>query len=237
MNKLNLVVTGATKGIGRAIASHFFQNGFDVFVCARTQTALQDMAKQFDQLNTSSKLYTFVADVAETEQLIAFVQFIKQHTQTIDVLVNNAGQFVMGNLLEEEMDVLPKLLNVNVLSAYRLSKLLFPLFDLTKTTNHIFNISSIAGLDVYDQGSSYSISKFAMTGFSKALRHELKEKGVKVTTVYPGETWSSSWEGVEIPRERLMKSEDIATAIFNVMALSQQAVVEELVLRPTNGSL
>ncbi len=89
----------------------------------------------------------------------------------------------------------------------------------------------------YPNGGSYSISKFALLGFSKVLREELKSSGIKVTAVMPGATWSDSWSGAELPYERLMEAEDIAESILSIYKLGPSAVVEEIILRPQLGDL
>jgi short-subunit dehydrogenase len=107
----------------------------------------------------------------------------------------------------------------------------------TAQTGHIFNICSIAGLKAYEGGGAYSISKFALNGFSQNLRHELKSTGIKVTTVLPGAVMTDSWAGFDNSHGRIMEAEDVATMVFAATQLSPQAVVEEIVLRPQLGDL
>jgi short-subunit dehydrogenase len=108
---------------------------------------------------------------------------------------------------------------------------------LQEKKGHVFNICSIASLQAYAQGGSYSISKFALLGFSKNLRLELKDKGIKVTAVCPGATYTNSWAGSGIEENRIMESNDIAKMIFAAAHLSPQAVVEDIVMRPQLGDL
>ena len=104
-------------------------------------------------------------------------------------------------------------------------------------SGHIFNICSIASLQAYPQGGSYSISKYALDGFSKNLREELKDKGIKVTGVYPGATYTNSWAGSGVAPTRIMEAQDIAKMILAAAHLSPQAVVEDIVMRPLLGDL
>jgi len=104
-------------------------------------------------------------------------------------------------------------------------------------SGHIFNICSIASLQAYSFGGSYSISKYALEGFSKNLREELKDKGIKVTGVYPGATYTNSWAGSGVEPSRIMESNDIAKMIIAAAHLSPQAVVEDIVMRPQLGDL
>jgi short-subunit dehydrogenase len=92
-------------------------------------------------------------------------------------------------------------------------------------------------LKAYPMGGSYSIAKFALLGFSKVLREELKPKGIKVTAIMPGATWSDSWQGVDLPYERLMQPSDIAQMVWSASQLSPAAVVEDIIIRPLLGDL
>ena len=99
---------------------------------------------------------------------------------------------------------------------------------------HIFNMASIASLMPY---GGYSVSKFAMLGFSKVLREELKDKGVRVTTILPGATLTDAWGNISLPEERFMSAEDIAQSLLDIYELSKRTVVEEIVLRPQLGDI
>ena len=96
---------------------------------------------------------------------------------------------------------------------------------------------SIASVAAYPNGGAYSISKFALLGFSKNLRSEMQPLGVKVTAILPGATWSDSWAGVDLPTERLMQAADIADICWAMWNLSPSAVAEEVILRPQLGDL
>jgi short-subunit dehydrogenase len=102
---------------------------------------------------------------------------------------------------------------------------------------HVFNICSIASIKAYPNGGSYAISKFALLGFTKVLREELKEDGIRVTAVLPGATRTSSWDAVPLPEERFMKPEDVADAVFGAYSLSPRSVVEEVLIRPQLGDI
>jgi short-subunit dehydrogenase len=102
---------------------------------------------------------------------------------------------------------------------------------------HIFNMCSVASKTIFPNASAYCISKFALLGFSKVLRAELKDKQIKVTSLLPGATWSNAWAGVELPKERIMQAEDIAKVVWSAYHLGDSAVVEEIILRPQLGDL
>ena len=233
-NVRTIVVTGGTKGLGRAISEVFGRQGWRVFVCARTPFDLGKAQTDWEQQLADSQLFTFQADVSKKSEVMEFVQYIRANTQRVDVLVNNAGVFIPGQVTQETDGVLETLMETNLYSAYHLTRGLLPLFG--KGT-HLFNMCSVASLIAYPNGGSYSISKFALLGFTKALREELKSEGIKVTAVLPGATWSDSWLGVALPEDRLMQASDIAKMIWATYDLSEAAVVEELLIRPQLGDL
>lgn len=230
------IVTGGTKGIGRAIAEAFAAEGFHLAVCSRTTKDLEEMRAHFRSEFPDIKLSTFVADLSKKKDVLAFSKFIKKDWKRVDVLVNNAGLFIPGEILKEDDGALENMIETNLYSAYHLTRALMPLI-LPRKQGHIFNICSIASLFAYPNGGSYSISKFAMLGFSKVLREELKPQGIRVTSVMPGATWSASWEGADLPYERLMPAADVASAVLNAWKMSKSTVVEEIILRPQLGDL
>ncbi|MEP2770657.1 MAG: SDR family NAD(P)-dependent oxidoreductase [Fulvivirga sp.] len=234
MKKL-AVITGGTKGIGRALVLQFAKNDFDLVVCARNEADLKALKTEVEDTMEVS-VFVKSTNVANKAQMNEFISFVKQLERPIDVLINNAGVFVPGQVHNEEEGMLEKMIDTNLYSAYRLTRgLVQDMID--KKSGHIFNICSTASFMPYVNGGSYCISKFAMLGMSKVLREELKEHNVRVTSVMPGATFTASWEGVDLPEERFMKPEDVAEAIWQAYVLSKRTVMEELVLRPQLGDL
>ncbi|HRQ31369.1 MAG TPA: SDR family oxidoreductase [Saprospiraceae bacterium] len=233
---MNAIITGASKGIGRAIACLLAEKGFDLIVCARGKKGLDDLEKEISQINPKIKFHSLQVDLGTTEGAEAFGRFCLEVCPSIDILINNAGIFIPGEIHKEEPGLLEKLIQTNLFSAYHLTKALLPKM-IRDQHGHIFNMCSVASIQAYPNGGSYSISKFALLGLTKVLREELKEKGIKVTAIIPGATWSDSWQGVELPETRLMEARDIALSILNAFQLSPQAVVEEIILRPILGDL
>ena len=236
MTKQTALITGATKGLGRALAEIFAQNGFDLCVCARTEADLDEMRQHWAAHFPDVQLHAFAADVSKKSEVLEFAQFVRKTWQQLDVLINNAGIFLPGAVSDEREGTLETLLETNLYSAYHLTRALLPLM-LPHRKGHIFNMCSIASVMAYPNGGSYSISKFALHGFSKALREEMKPQGIKVTAILPGATWSDSWRGVDFPADRLMQATDVARMVWAAYTLSDSAVVEDLILRPQLGDL
>ncbi len=233
MNKL-AVVTGGTKGIGKAITERFAAAGFDIATCARKMEDLQKLKSEIEG-TYGVKVTVCAADMANKSDIRRLAESIKQ-LQAVDVLVNNAGYFIPGSILDEADGALESMIDTNLFSAYHLSRLLAPAMRARKS-GHVFNMCSIASIMAYPNGGSYAISKFALLGFSKVLREELKAHGVRVTSVLPGATLTASWDGVDLPDERLIKPEDVAETIFSAYSLSTRSVVEEILIRPQLGDL
>jgi short-subunit dehydrogenase len=230
------VVTGATKGIGRAIAETLASEGYDLAVCSRTEHQLEDLKKDFAQRFPYITVFTKVVDMSKKDEVIQFGHDIAAEWLKLDVLVNNAGAFYPGGILEEDDVDIERMIETNLYSAYYLTQTVLHLM-LTQKKGHIFNMCSIASTQPYKNGSNYSISKFALLGFSKNLREELKPKGIKVTSILPGATWTESWAGYEAPPERLMQPRDIAEVVLSALKMSSGAVIEDIVLRPLLGDI
>ena len=232
---MNVVITGAGKGMGKATAEKFAAEGNNLFICARNEKELSETAKELEE-KYNCKVFYSPADLSEKTSAQEFGKWVLQQTRQVDILINNAGQFIPGSIYNEEDGLLEKMININLYAAYHVTRALLPAM-MEKKQGHIFNMSSIAALKAYATGGSYSISKFALMGFSKNLREELKPYNIKVTTVYPGAVYTSSWYGSGVPESRIMEAGDIANIIFNSSKLSPQACVEDIVIRPLLGDI
>jgi short-subunit dehydrogenase len=233
---MNAIITGATKGIGLAIAKTFTSHQINLVLNSRSQSDLDNLKEEITKNHPGIEVHTYEADLSIKEQTKALGDFCLEKLDSIDILINNAGVFIPGETHKEEEGSLEKMIETNLYSAYYLSQKVIPKM-IEQKSGHIFNMCSIASKIAYPNGGSYSISKFALLGFSKVLREELKDYGIKVTSILPGATWSNSWAGVELPESRLMQANDIALAVYSAVQMSPSAVVEEIVLRPQLGDL
>ncbi len=233
---MNCIITGASRGLGKAIAEKFGANGYHLYLCSRSETALQETAKELNTKYPEIPIHARAFDLADKEQARQFGNWILDQGISIDILVNNAGQFIPGSVHNEEDGSLEKMMAVNLYSAYHLTRVLLPDM-MAQKKGHIFNVCSIASLQAYPNGGAYSISKFALAGFSKNLREEMKPHGIKVTTLYPGAAFTDSWAGSGIDPHRIMEAGDIAEMVYAASRLSPQATVEDILLRPQLGDL
>lgn len=224
MNPL-IVVTGGTKGIGRAIVDRFVQEGFDAVVCSR----------HVDGVTGPNRL-PFAADLGTREGVNALVSYVQSLGRPVAVLVNNTGVFLPGQIHNEAEGTFETLINTNLASAYHLTRGLVGDM-IARREGHLFMMCSTASITPYTNGGSYCISKFALLGMSRVLREELKPHGVKVTALLPGATLTASWEGTDLPEDRFMKAEDVAASVWAAYTLSRSAVVEEILMRPQLGDI
>ena len=235
MNK-TLIITGGSKGIGQSIAIKFAQNNFDIYTCSRNADDLKKLELDINSINSKIKVYTLKSDLSTKEGSLNFIDFVKKNTNTIDVLINNVGTFIPGKLIEEEDSALENMINVNLYSNYWITKGLVSLMT-QKKEGHIFNMCSIASKVAYANGGSYCISKFALYGMSLCLREELKELGIKVTSVLPGAVRTGSWDGTLLPDDRFIKPEDVSNSIYSAYDTSKGATIEEIIIRPQLGDI
>ncbi len=232
---MNIIITGASKGLGKAFALQFATAENSLFLCARNENDLLQTVEEINHKSPQTKIYYKSIDISIKENAIAFANWCLEFG-TPDILINNAGAFQPGTISEEEEGVYENMMAINMNSAYYLTRTVLPKMKANKT-GHIFTLCSIASIDAYANGGSYSISKFALLGFTKNLREELKSFGIKVTAIIPGAIYTDSWKGSGIAPDRIMQDTDIAKMVFAATQLSSQACVEEIVIRPQLGDL
>src|SRR3954454_25312515 len=172
---MNIVVTGASKGLGLAIADKFAGDGqgHTLLLCARNAETLQQVATDMQSRYPHTRILVQTCDMSKKEGVLRFADWILETVNKIDILVNHAGQFVPGSVHNEPEGALDQMINTNLYSAYHLTRALLPTM-MAAREGHIFNMCSIASFKAYANGGAYSISKFALAGFSKNLRAELK---------------------------------------------------------------
>ena len=232
---MNVLITGASRGIGKAIAAIFASNGYDLFISSRNEVALYKAMEELQTKYSSVSIKAKAFDLSDKQRAKELGSWCLQHAVP-DVVVNNAGLFEPGSVYNEPEGTLESQLSINLHSAYHLTRALLPKM-MERRSGHIFNMCSIASLNAYANGGAYSISKFAMYGFSKNLREEMKPYNIKVTAIHPGAVHTDSWSGYDNSSNRIMEADDIAKMVFACTQLSPAACVEEIVIRPQLGDL
>ncbi len=230
------IVTGASQGMGTAFSEKLLSEGFSIAVCARNEEKLAALKALWTEKYPGATIIVHKADMTQKGEAEAFAAIVLASFPEIDILVNNAGMYLPGNISDEPEGLLEQMIGINLYSAYYLTRKILPSMK-DRRKGHIFNICSIASLKAYPGGGSYSISKYALLGFSENLREELKSHAVKVTAICPGATYTPSWEGSDVKPDRIMEAGDIASMLWSAYNLSAQADVETIIMRPVKGDI
>jgi len=233
---MKLLITGGSRGIGKAIAKEAAQAGHDVLLVSRNAGNLEKGYNDVKTVakSTVQKYVCNVGDKAQVEKLHEFCQNIKFMP---DVLVLNAGIFfedtTLMNLSDEQFN---ETLNVNFISIHHTIKLFINHLRTVKSSKIII-IGSTAAYEPYPLGAIYGVAKWALRGYAINLRKELMKDYIGVTFISPGGTLTDLWEGEPLPENRLLEPSDIGKLIVSMLGLSSQAVVEELIVRPMLGDM
>jgi NAD(P)-dependent dehydrogenase (short-subunit alcohol dehydrogenase family) len=231
-----ILITGASQGIGAAIAKVFAKNvaGARLALVARSARNLATVAKACEKAGATVE--TYPCDVVDEGAVAALHAAVTKRFGGVDVLINNAGVFEAAPFVETKTADFDRILAANLRSAFLMTKAFVPGM-IAKKLGDVFFMSSIAGLGAYPNSAAYCAAKFGVTGLAAVLRAETREHGVRVCCVHPGATWSPSWSGSGVPQERIMPAADVARAFYDIYRLGRHTVVEEIILRPQRGDL
>ncbi len=232
-----ILITGASQGIGAAIARVFASElpGCRLALVARSRGNLERVAKACLRQGAGAA-EIFVTDVSQEAEVAALQRAVEGRFRAVDVLVNNAGLYRATPFLETSVEAFDALIAANLRSTFLVTRAFLPAMA-KRGRGDVFNMSSIAGLGAYPNAAGYCAAKFGVTGLSQVLRAEFRDKGIRVTAVHPGATWSPSWQGSGVKPERIMPAADVARAFLDIYRLSRNTVVEEIVLRPQRGDV
>jgi short-subunit dehydrogenase len=235
-NMENALITGATKGIGRAIAIAFAKEGINLAICSRNKKDLAEFKEELLQINPSVQVLTQITDCSNKAELLQFAALAKQELGFIEIVVNNVGAYIPSSILDDDDDAFLQQVNTNLMPAYELYRF-FGKEMAAKHSGHIFNICSVAAIQPVVKAGIYSVTKSAMYSLSNIMRLEMQEHHVKVTAVLPGSTLTESWAGSGIAAERFVLADDIALAVLSSYKMSTGANVDEIVIKPASGQL
>jgi 3-oxoacyl-[acyl-carrier protein] reductase len=223
------VISGATKGVGKALAIALAKEGFSLALNARNKNDLEQLQSELLR-NYSSNVFIYVGDLSDKDSALDFSTKVLSEFKNIDVLINNVGKYDLDKITDDGVD-LDDMMKTNLNSAYYLTKYLS--INMCKNgKGHIFNICSVLSLMPRSTAATYTISKHALKGFNDVLREEMREYGVKVTAIYPGSINTSSWEGIVAPKELFVQPDDIVNIVKTCLHTSKNANIEEIVIKP-----
>jgi len=235
------MITGATAGFGRAIAIKFAQNGYDLIITGRRKERLDELEKELTK--NKIKVLSLNFDVRNRSEVGSAIQKLPAEWKDIDILVNNAGLAVgLSHIDDGDMDDWDRMVDTNVKGLLYVTRAVAPLM-VARNRGHIFNISSIAGKDVYENGNVYCASKSAVEALSKAMRIDLLKHSIRVTNIAPGmaetefslvrfkgdkEKADAVYKGV-----KALSAEDIAGIVYFCATLPEHVCINDLTITPT----
>lgn len=229
---MKIIVTGASKGIGRGIASYLAIDGNDVGLLARSGDLLEDLRQTLeDQGATCASAACDLRDWNETE---AAIGVLIDHLRGVDALINNAGLVIRKNVFDISLDEWRALMETNVSGLFHATRAVLPYMK-EQQHGHIINVSSISGKVPLPGGSAYAASKFAVTGFSQSLFQEVREHNIKVSIVFPGSVDSASHRhDPDADHSWKVSPEEVGQACRDILRYSSGTLVSEVEIRPLN---
>ncbi|MCS6783273.1 MAG: SDR family oxidoreductase [Gloeomargarita sp. SKYBB_i_bin120] len=230
------VITGASRGIGRATALELARHGWDVALIARSELELVHLANEIQGLGRHA--YVFPQDMSQVTELVPLMQRVVQALGGCDVLVNNAGIAHLGNLADTPLSVWEQVLTVNLTAAFQCIQGVLPTMR-AAGGGTIVNVVSIAGQQVFPQWGAYCVSKHGLMALSHTLAQEERAYGIRVCALCPGAVDTAIWDTVpaQFDRKGMMSPEVVAQTIRQVVELPPEAAVETLTLLPQAGVL
>ena len=226
------VVTGGTKGIGRAIAENLLKAGGTVFICARNKYELK---RALEQLSVLGKVDGEVCDVRSEAQVRMMLEECTRIFGGVDVLINNAGIGIIGKTVEEMSgEEFEQTLQTNLFGVFYACHHAIPLLK-QRGGGYIINISSLAGQNAHPKMAAYNASKYGLNGFTEALMQEVRADNIKVTTISPGSV-NTSFGGGEASdaRDWQLQPEDIAQTVLDLLNMNDRALPSKIEIRPAN---
>ncbi|WP_009631648.1 SDR family oxidoreductase [Synechocystis sp. PCC 7509] len=234
--KPKALITGASSGIGKATALEFAKAGIDVALVSRSMDKLTAVAEASVATGVKAKAYEL--DLANLDQVQEQIKLIAADFGGIDILVNNAGIGYIGTLSETPLADWLTVINLNLTSVFQCIVGILP------TMRHrgggtIINVASIAGKQQFPGWGAYSVSKAGLIALSKTVAVEERDRGIRVTAICPGAVDTELWDALDsdFDRKAMLTPQIVAQTILHTALLPKQAVIDELILMPSAGSL
>lgn len=228
------VITGASRGIGLALARTFARAGYDLVITGRDPRALKAAARQIKAATTVTPV---VCDVCSEDSVTALLAIVRKANQRIDVLVNNAGvAHALARVEEFSTEVWREVLNTNLTGTFLVTRAALPLMSAGST---IVNNLSVAAVHPFAGMAAYNASKAGALGLTNVLREELRPRGIRVVALMPGATntdiWEQFWPGA--PREKMISADSVAAAVLSAVSLPANAALDEIRIGPAAGTI
>jgi len=227
---MKVIITGASKGIGRGIATYLAMDGFEVAVLARSKDLLEDVRESIE--SQGGACFACACNVADADETAYAIAAAAEAMGGVDALINNAGLVIRKPATELPLDEWRAMIDTNVSGVFYATRSVLPRM-IEQGRGHIINISSISGKVPLPGGSAYAASKYAVTGFSQSLFQEVRDHGIKVTTIYPGSVDTQSHRhDANADHSWKVTPEEIGHACASVLRTSPGTLISELEIRP-----
>lgn len=227
---MKVLITGATSGIGKAIALHLANLGCKIIFPARNSEKAKALIAQLSQINDTAHDWR-MCDVTEEITLKAFNDYVHKNHGTPDVIINNAGIYDFGKVLESSEEQLETMLDQNFRHAYRISQYWMPYLKEVKKGTIIF-IGSQVTRELGTRAAAYTMAKGILEFYAKLVADEMREANVGVTRIVLGSVNTPSWGDSDVPISKFVQSEDIALAVEQIIRMKSATWVEEIIIRP-----
>ncbi len=236
LSKPKALITGASSGIGKATALEFAKAGIDVALVSRSYDKLMAVASAAAATGVEAKAYE--VDLAEVGQVREQIQSIAADFGGIDILVNNAGIGYIGTLSETPLADWLEVINLNLTSVFQCIVGILPTMQ-SRASGTIINVASIAGKQPFPGWGAYSVSKAGLIALSKTVAAEERDRGIRVTAICPGAVATELWDALDsdFDRKAMLTPQIVAQSILHTALLPKQAVIDELTLMPSAGTL
>lgn len=223
------MITGASKGIGKAIALALAKEGAHVILLARNATALQSLEKEI--LASGGNAVSFSVDISSEEEVKNVFTKIQKKFSLIDILINNAGIGIFSNLIDMKVKEYDLMMDVNLKGVFLTCRAVIPAM-MKQNGGEIINIASLAGKNPFPGGSVYAASKWGLIGLSRTLMLEVREHNIRVVTVCPGSV-NTSFANNEKNNSYIIQPEDVAETVLFALTMPGRTNVSEIDIRPT----
>ena len=224
------IVTGASSGLGAAVAHDLVEHGATVYGIGRNNSSLQTLWQ-----GLGNNFIPVVLDITDYEEIKNWIQTTFSNKNAPDILINNAGVGSFGKIDEMKSEEWYKMINTNLNGMYFITSEVVKLMRPKEQSSHIVNIGSILGTTARAEGSAYCATKFGVNGFSEALFKELREDNIKVSCINPGsiDTDFFATSGIE-PHRNMLQAKDIAKTVIHILQTPDNMLISELTVRPLN---
>lgn len=224
---MRVLVTGGSRGLGFEIAKSFKDKGHNVCIVSRHKDRL---AAAFEDLNGNEEDLMMAIDLSKQTAVKEILEHLRAQNWNPHIIINNAAQYMEDNFLSARIDILSELMQLNAVSGFDLIRNLMN--EKNASLKFIISVGSVLSRDFRREAVSYTVSKHMQDAFASIIAKEARKRKIKSTLLLPGSMNTTSWDGLDVPREKFIQPADVVKLIHTLITLSENCWVEEIVLKP-----